>query len=97
VLPGRQGQLVVVRHDVTRYSKKRWKRKLPPPVKVFSNTDLTLSLEDILREYGVRWTVEIAIRNANAFDGLGQKQCRKWKRIIGANTFQSGMTETRML
>jgi hypothetical protein len=41
--------------------------------------------------------VEIAIRDANAFDGLGQDQGRKWPRIIGANTFRLVMAASRRL
>ena len=34
---------------------------------------------------------------ANAFDGLGQDQCRKRQRIIGANTFRLVMAAARTL
>ena len=39
----------------------------------------------------------MAIRDANAFDGLGRDQCRKWQRIVGANTFRLGMAAARPL
>ena len=41
--------------------------------------------------------MEIAIRDAHAFDGLGQDQCRKRQRILGANTFRLGMAAARTL
>lgn len=64
--------------------------KPPPPVEAFFTTDLTLSPQDILDEYRQRWAVEIAMRDSNAFKGLGQDQGRKWQRILGANTFGHG-------
>ena len=42
-------------------------------------------------------TIEIEIRDANAFDGLGQDQCRKRQRILGANTFRLVMAAARTL
>lgn len=95
VLPGRLMQLVVVRRDATRCTQKPWQRKPPPPVEAFFTTDLTVGLDDILREYGARCTVEIELRDANAFDGLGQHQCRTWQRIIGTNTFRLVMAAAR--
>jgi hypothetical protein len=41
--------------------------------------------------------VEIEIRDANACDGLGQDQCRKRQRILGANTFRLVMAAARTL
>ena len=69
----------------------------PPPVEAFFTTDLTLSLQDIVDEYGKRWAVEIEMRDANAFDGLGQEPCRKRQRVIGANTFRLVMAAARTL
>jgi hypothetical protein len=43
------------------------------------------------------FTRQIEIRDANAFDGLGQDQCRKRQRIIGANTFRLAMAAARTL
>jgi len=34
------------------------------------------------------YNIEIALRDANAFDGLGQEQCRQWHRIVRANTLR---------
>jgi hypothetical protein len=41
--------------------------------------------------------VEIEIRDANGFDGLGQDQCRQWQRISGVNTFRLVLAATRTL
>lgn len=97
VLPGQLIRVVVVRREATHCIKKPGHRKPPPPVEAFFATDLTLSIEAILREYSGRWAVEIEIRDANAFDGLGPDQCRKRKRLIGANTFRLVMAATRTL
>jgi hypothetical protein len=56
-----------------------------------------VSIEDILSEYGARWAVEMESRDANAFDGLGQDQCRTWQRISGANTCRLLMAAARTL
>jgi hypothetical protein len=97
VLPGRLLRVVVVRRAATRSPNKPGQRKPPPPVEALFTTDLTLSTEEIVNEYADRWAVEIAIRDANTFDGLGQDQCRKWQRIIGANTFRLVMAAARTL
>ena len=97
VLPGRLIRIVVVRREATHCLKKPGQRKPPPPVEAFFSTDLSLSPQDILREYRDRWAVEIAIRDTNAFDGLGQDQCRKRQRIVGANTFRLVMAAARTL
>ena len=97
VLPGRLIRVVVVRREATRSTKKPGQRKPPPPVEAFFTTDLSLSTDAILSEYSDRWAVEIEIRDANAFDGLGQDQCRKRQHIIGANTFRFVMAAARTL
>ena len=97
VLPGRLIRIVVVRREATHCLQKPGQRKPPPPVEAFFSTDLSLSPQDLLREYRDRWAVEIAIRDTNAFDGLGQDQCRKWQRIVGANTFRLVMAAARTL
>jgi hypothetical protein len=56
-----------------------------------------LSAHDILNEYGNRGALEIAIRDANAFDGLGRDQCRRRQRLVGANTFRLAMAAARTL
>jgi hypothetical protein len=56
-----------------------------------------LSAYDILSEYRARWTGASDIRAARAFDGLGQDQCRKRQRIMGANTWRLVMAAARTL
>jgi hypothetical protein len=97
VLPERLLRVVVVRRDATRATPRRGQRKPPPAVEAFFTTDLSLSAQEILSKYGARWAVEIAIRDSNAFDGLGQDQCRKWQRIIGANTLRLVLAAARTL
>ena len=97
MLPGRLIRVVVLRRDGKRSTKRPGQRKPPPTLEAFFTTDLTLSPLDILNEYSDRWAVEIAIRDAGAFDGLGRDQCRKWQRILGANTFCLVMSATRTL
>jgi hypothetical protein len=75
VLPGRLMRIVGVRREATHCLNKPGQRKPPPPVEAFFSTDLSLSPQAILREYRDRWAVEIAMRDANAFEGLGQDQC----------------------
>jgi DDE superfamily endonuclease len=97
VLPGRLIRVVVLRRDAKRLGKKPGQRKPLPAIEAFFTTDLSLSVDDILSEYGARWSVEIEIRDTNAFDGLGQDQCRKRQRIVGANTFRLVMAAARTL
>jgi DDE superfamily endonuclease len=97
VLPGRLLRVVVLRRTANRCTKQSGQRKPPPALEAFFTTDLTLSPLDILNEYSDRWAVEIAIRDAGAFDGLGRDQCRKWQRVLGANTFCLVMAATRTL
>ena len=87
----------MVRRDATRCIKHAGQRKPPPPVEAFFTTDLTLSPQDILDEYSKRWAVEIEIRDTNAFDGLGQDQCRKRQRIMGVHTLRLAMAAARTL
>jgi hypothetical protein len=86
-----------VRRDVHRATTRIGQRKPPPAIEAFVTTDLSLSAEDILTEYRGRWAVEIAMRDANAFDGLGQEQCRQRQRVIGANTLRLVMAAARTL
>jgi hypothetical protein len=97
VLPGRLVRVVVLRRDRQRAPQRPGQRKPLPALEAFFTTDLTLSAHDIVTEYSDRWAVEIAIRDANAFEGLGQDQCRKRQRIIGANTFRVVMAAARTL
>lgn len=95
VLPGRLIRVVVVRREATRCPKQPGQRKPPPPVEAFCTTALSLSTGAILSEYSDRWAVEIDMRDANAFAGLGQDQCRTRQRIIGANTCRFVMAAAR--
>jgi DDE superfamily endonuclease len=97
VLPGRLIRVVVVRRDAQRSTKRPGHRKPPPAIEAFFSTDLTLSAQDIFNEYRDRWAVEIEIRDAGAFDGLGQDQCRKRQRILGANTLRLVLAAARTL
>ena len=97
VWPGRLIRVVVLRREPKGSTKPAGPRKPPLALEAFFTTDLALSAHDILREYAERWSVEIEIRDANAFDGLGQDQCRKRQRIMGANTFRLVMAAARTL
>jgi hypothetical protein len=97
VLPGRLVRVVVLRRQGKATTKQPGHRKPPPAIEAFFTTDLSMSAEEIVREYGHRWAVEIAIRDSNAFNGLGQDQCRKRQRIVGANTFRLVMAAARTL
>ena len=97
VLPGRLVRVVVLRRVRKPTTTRPGQRKPLPAIAAFFTTDLTLSAPDILNEYGARWAVEMEIRDANAFDGLGQDQCRKRQRILGANTFRLVMAAARTL
>ena len=97
VLPGRLVRVVVLRRQGKPATKQPGQRKPPPALEACFTTDLSLSAEEIVREYGRRWAVEIAIRDSNAFGGLGQDQCRKRQRIIGANTLRMVLAAARTL
>ena len=97
VLPGRLIRIVVVRRPKRPRTTQPGQRKPRPAVEAFFTTDLTLSLEAILAQYRERWTVEITIRDSNAFTGLGQDQCRKYARVVGANTFRLVLAAARTL
>jgi hypothetical protein len=97
VLPGRPIRIVVVRRQASQKAKPSPQRKRRPVVEAFFTTDLTLSLAAILEAYGDRWAVEIDIRDGQAFYGLGQDQCRKRRRIVGANPFRLAMAAARTL
>jgi len=99
VLPGVQLRMVIVlRKDyqsapsgnVHPKSKKR-------ELEAFFTTDLSLTVEEILNEYHDRWSIEIDIRDANAYYGLAQDQCRKYQRIVGINNFRMVMAALRTL
>lgn len=97
VLPGRPLRIVVLRRPATKRTKKTAQRKPPPRVEAFFTTDLALTTQDLLTQYRDRWAVEITIRDSYGFDGLGQDQCRKVERIIGANTLRLVLAAARTL
>lgn len=97
VLPGRQIRLVVVRRQSTKGLNKTGSRKPLPALEAFFSTDLSLAPADILAAYRERWAVEIALRDSYGFDGLGQDQCRKVERLVGANTLRLVMAAARTL
>jgi hypothetical protein len=97
VLPGRLIRMVVVRRPARPRTTKPGQRKPRPAVEAFFTTDLTLSLEALLAQYRERWAIEITIRDSNAFTGLGQDQCRKHARVVGANTFRLVLAAARTL
>jgi len=97
VLPGRVIRVVVVRRPQRQRSRQAGQRKPLPPVEAFFSTDLSLNLEAILAQYRDRWAVEITIRDTYAFAGLGQDQCRKGARIVGANTLRLVLAAARTL
>lgn len=97
VLPGRLLRVVVVRRPAAPCRRQPGQRKPPPPVEAFFTTDLTLSLEAILAQYRERWAVEITLRDSNAVTGFGQDQCRKYTRVVGANTFRLVLAAARTL
>jgi hypothetical protein len=97
VLPRRLIRVVVVRRPLPTRASKSGHRKPPPSVEAFFTTDLTLSLAAILTQYRERWAVEITLRDSNAFAGLGQDQCRKRPRVVGANTFRLVLAAARTL
>jgi hypothetical protein len=97
VLPGRLIRLVVVRRSLQPRTRKPGQRKPLPPVEAFFPTDLTLSLTALLAQYRERWTVEITIRDSNAFAGFGQDQCRKREQVVGAHTLRLVLAAARTL
>ena len=97
VLPGRLLRVVVVRRPARTHSRQPGQRQPPPPVAAFFTTDLTLSLEAILAQYRERWAVEITLRDSNASPGFGQDQCRKYQRVVGANTLRLVLAAARTL
>ena len=96
-LPGRLVRGVVLRRHGTSTTTQSGHRKPPPALEAFFTTDLSLSADEIVRAYGHRWAVDIAIRASHAFAGLGQDQCRKRQRIIGAHTLRLALTAARTL
>jgi hypothetical protein len=97
VLPGRLIRVVVVRRALQPRPRQPGQRKPLPRVEAFFTTDLTLSLTATLAQYRERWTIEITIRDSNAFAGFGHDQCRKRERVVGANTLRLVLAAARTL
>ncbi len=89
VLPGVGLTVVVVR----RRKPKRPKQAL----EVFFTTDPSLSAEQILSYYRLRWSVEIEIRAAKQHYGLAQERCRRLQRIEGSNNLRLFLAAARLL
>jgi len=90
VLPHKLIRVVIVK----RINPQKTNRKL---LEAFFSTDVALNPKVILSEYHRRWDIEIDIRDANAYYGLGQDQCRKYRRIVGINNFRMFMAAARTL
>jgi hypothetical protein len=97
VLPGRLVRGVVLRRQGKPAPTQRGHRKPPPAIAALFTTDLPLSADEIVCAYGHRWAVEIPLRDRNAFAGLGQDQCRKRQRIVGAHPLRLVMAAARTL
>lgn len=97
VWPGRLVRVVVRRRQGASATKQPSQSKPPPPVDAFFTTALSWSAAEIVRAYGHRWAVAMAIRDRNACAGLGQDQCRKRQRLIGANTLRMVLAAARTL
>jgi hypothetical protein len=100
VFPGRPMRVVVV------WRPHRQGPKVPnstkalgrlKPLEAFFSTDVALSAHAILETYEDRWAIEIDIRDGHAYYGVAQDQCRKFERIVGANTFRLLMAAARTL
>jgi len=96
-LPGRKVKVVLVRRKKIQPSSKNSSRRPKKKLEAFLSTDLSLSDEQILQEYTLRWAVEIDIRDANEFYGLGRNRCRKYERVVGANSFCLALAAARTL
>jgi hypothetical protein len=67
------------------------------PLEAFFSTDVALSAHAMLETYADRWAIEIDIRDGHAYYGVAQDQCRKYERIVGANTLRLLMAAARTL
>jgi len=100
VLPGRPIRIVVVwrphRADSTTPTGTKAFGRLKP-LEAFFSTDVSLSPHAILETYADRWAMEIDIRDGHAYYGIAQDQCRKFERIVGANTLRLLLAAARTL
>jgi hypothetical protein len=100
VLPGRPLRVVVVWRPHCKGTKASNSPKAfgrLKPLEAFFSTEVALSAHTILETYADRWAMEIDIRDGHAYYGVAQDQCRKYERIVGANTFRLLMAAARTL
>jgi DDE family transposase len=100
VLPGRLLRVVVVWRPhldgpATPNTSKAFGRL--KPLEAFFSTDVSLAPAAILETYEDRWAIEIDIRDGHAYYGVAQDQCRKFARIVGANTLRLLLAAARTL
>lgn len=94
VLPGVVIRVVAVwRKNGLPKDKRSGKKQL----EAFFSTNLSFTPGQILVHYTQRWGVEIDIRDAYAYYGLGKDHCRKLDRIFGANSFRLLLAACRTL
>ncbi|MBI3319234.1 MAG: hypothetical protein HYZ89_01425, partial [Candidatus Omnitrophica bacterium] len=100
VLPGRPIRIVVVwrphRADSQTPTGTKAFGRLKP-LEAFFSTDVSLSPHAILETYEDRWAMEIDSRDGHAYYGIAQDQCRKFERIVGANTLRLLLAAARTL
>lgn len=94
VLPGVIIRVVAISRESDTKPNPRSHKK---PLEAFFSTDLQFSPEQILEKYAQRWEVEIDIRDANAYYGLGKDRCRNLDRISAINNFRLLMAAARTL
>ncbi len=92
VLPGVWIKVVVIWRKDAHKSKSSQKE-----LEAFFSTCSTFSHQQILSYYRERWSIEIDIRNAYAYYGLGQDRCRNLNRINGINNFRLLLAAARTL
>lgn len=66
------------------------------PFAYFLCTDADWSADRIVSTYGARWTIEITIRDAKQFGGLGDAQCRLARAVERQAAFTLGMMSLLM-
>ena len=100
VLPGRPIRVVVVWRPHLQGAKSPNSPKALGRLKTleaFFSTEVALSAHAILETYADRWAIEIDIRDGHAYYGVAQDQCRKFERIVGANTLRLLLAAARTL
>ena len=94
ILPGVPIKVVAVwRKGALPADKRSGKKEL----EAFFSTDTSLTEVQTLQHYSQRWDVEIDIRDAYAYYGLGKDQCRNLDRIYAVNSFRILMATCRTL